>query len=642
MDNTTSQNNTIGPENIFATVRGEIDDFIYNPIEVVPGYLFNQYDTIRRCHLYSNSRFLNGTTQYQGRDKIFYNIVKYRRDIAAKFLNIDTKDIRLWEMNPRSKWSTFLLEKELKLWLKKNKFGKILNDAAVEACTFGSVVFRKQAKGGVSIVDPRRFFLDPTVESVQKSRFITVKHLLTTTELRDKIKDGWDKDVVESMIAEKNRQSQQISDAGTSYEKNSMENVIRSTPYYEIYERFGEVPEHFLTGEGNSNKLIRSLFIIYQPYSVYNDNAGNYKGENGRVLYSSKWIGEYPFKDYHYSKTKGRWMGIGVIEELFEAQERRNELANQKRISMEISVIHLFQTSGKSIVNNLLSDLQSGDLIQTGMDGQITPIANEERNLAAFASEEQDYDTLADRISFANSQAGGDPLPASTPATNAVISQNNTTSLFGFKRENFALTLQDLFNEFVIPQVLKDLTPEHILRFSGSPEELQQLDQGYVDALSRNFIVNTTLSTGVVPLPEEIELRKQDYMLALKKEGGIRFVNIKENLYGDTEFEFDIMIDGEQENVTTMAQNMFQVLTAIAQNPNILQDPITKALLFEYAQKIGINPIKLEIAEGNQAIAQQAQQQAQSRLPQAPPEQAVPSGVGRGATQQATIAGRIQ
>lgn len=620
---------------IYSTIRGEIDDFIYNAIEVVPGYLFNQYDTIRRCHLYLNSRFLDGN-KYQNRDKIFFNIVKYRRDIAAKFLNIDTKDIRLWEMNPKSKWSTFLLEKELRLWLKKNKFGKILNDAAVEAPGFGSVVFKK-TKQGVSIIDLRRLFLDPTVDSIKDSRFVTIKHLLTTSELRAKAKDGWDADVIEQIIEQKDRQANPISNAGKSYEKNSMTNIIRSTPYFEIYERFGEVQEHMLTGEGDSTKLIRSLFICYEPYGVIKDDAGNYKGENGKVLYKSKWVGEYPFKDYHYSKTKGRWLGIGVVEDLFEAQERRNELANQKRVSMEISSIHLFQTTGKNVVNNILSDLKSGDLIQAGPDGEITPIANEERNLSAFASEEQDYDILADKISFANSQSAGEPLPSSTPATNAVISQNNTTSLFGFKRENLALTLSDLFNDFVLPQVLKDLSDDHILRFVGTPEELQKLDQGYVEALINKFIFSNVLERGRVPSPYEIELKKQDFLLTLKKEGGIRFVDVKAGLYEDTEFEFDIIVDNEQENVATIASNMFQVLTAIGQNPQLLENPVTKALLFEYAQKIGINPIKLEIAEGQQMV--QNQQAGAANLPQALPGGGQPQ-VGAGATQQVALGGR--
>ncbi len=614
-------------DNIFSTIRSEIDDFMYNSIEVVPGYLFNQYDTIKRAHLYVNSRFLD-SANYQNKEKIFYNIVKYRRDIAAKFLNIDTKDIRLWEMNPKSKWSTFLLEKELKLWMKKNKIGKLLNDMAVEAPTFGTVVLRK-TKNGAKIEDLRRLFLDPTVETIQKSRFITVKHYLTASQLREKVKDGWNEDVIERIISQKDNMNRK-SNAPMSYEKNGMTNVIRSSPYFEIYERFGEVPEHYFGG--TSMKNTRAIFICYGPYDIYKDESGNYKGENGSVLFKSKWTKPWPFKDYHYSKTMGRWLGIGVVEDLFEAQERRNELANQKRISMEISSIHLFQTTGKNVVNNILSDLKSGDLIEAGADGEITPIVNEERNLAAFGSEEEQYDLLADRLSFATGQAGGEPLPTSTPATNAVIQQNNTTSLFGFKRENFALFLQEYFNDFVLPNVFRDLSDDHILRFTGSPEDIQKLDQGYIDVLTRDFIIKTTLENGRVPAIEEIESIKQSYALILKKEGGTRFVNVKEGFYDDIEFEFDIMIGAEQENVATMASNLFQVLTAVAQNPGILENPVTKALIFEYAQKIGINPLKLEVADAQATIqqAQQAQNPQQLNPAQAP--------VGQDATKQATLA----
>ena len=36
-------------------------------------------------------------------------------------LDVDTKDIRLWASNPKSYFSTYLLEKELKNYLKTNK-----------------------------------------------------------------------------------------------------------------------------------------------------------------------------------------------------------------------------------------------------------------------------------------------------------------------------------------------------------------------------------------------------------------------------------------------------------------------------------------------------------------------------------------
>lgn len=585
-------------DNIFSTIRGEIDDFMYNSIEVVPAYTFNQYDTIKRCHLYLNSRF-EDNTPYQNREKMFFNICKYRRDIAGKFLNIDTKDIRLWEMNPKSKWSTFLLEKELKLWMKRNKIGILLNDAAMEAPSYGSVVVKKTKKAA-QLVDLRRLFLDPTVDRIQNSRFITIKHLLTTAELKEKIKDGWDEEYIESLVEEKYNELQK-SNAPMSYETNGMQNAIRSSPYFEVYERFGEVPKYYFTGKMRDTEYIRSVFIVCDPYNIWKDNEGHYRGENGKVLFKSKWTGAYPFKDFHYNKTPGRWLGIGVVEDLFTDQERRNELTNQKRVSMEISSIHLFQTPGKSIVNNILADLKSGDLLESGLDGDIKPVVNEERNFNAFRSEQEDFDAHADLVSFANSQTAGEALAASTPATNAVIQQNNITSIFGFKRENYALFLQEFFNDFVLDQVLKDLTDEHILRFTGTPEDLQRLDQGYIDVLTRDFILRTVFETKRVPSTEEIEGIKQGYQLILKKEGGTRFINVKEGFYDDIEFEFDIMVSSEQENVAVVAQNLFQILSAVGQNPTLLQNPVTKAFIFEYAQKIGVNPLKLEVAESQQA-----------------------------------------
>ena len=43
------------PQNIFAQTRQEVYDFVNNDIKIVDGYSFNQYQTIKKCHLYYNS-----------------------------------------------------------------------------------------------------------------------------------------------------------------------------------------------------------------------------------------------------------------------------------------------------------------------------------------------------------------------------------------------------------------------------------------------------------------------------------------------------------------------------------------------------------------------------------------------------------
>lgn len=577
-------------KSIFDTIRNEVDDFIYNSIEVVDGYSFNQYDTIKRIHKYLNSQF-DGSNLFEGKEKIFFNIVKFRKEAVARFFDIDTKDIKLRPTNPKSEFSTLFLEKELQHWIKKNKFDILLNKMADQFTGYGSAVIRKTKKGA-KLMDLRRLFLDPTVETISDSRFITIKHNLTASQLRDKVKDGWDSDAIERIIRRKEEDGLNESSA-ESYEDGVSLTSVRSTPYYEVYERFGEVPMSEFGGK--SKEMVRSLFIVAEPYSTSNIEGETY--ENGEVLFKVQWKKEYPFRDIHYSKTEGRWLGVGVVEDLFPIQERVNEVKNQQRVSMEISSIHLFQTSDNTIVSNVLTDLTNGTVVKS--KSGINPIVNEERNLSAFANEENSYLAMADRISFANDLVTGGQLPTSTPATNAIIQQNNSVSVFLFKRQNVTNWLQDFFTDLVLEQALKDMTAEHILRYAGDSSVLQLID----DSLVQEAKFKKILSAEKAVSEEEFMAVEFSTRTELAKFGNVRFVKIKENLYGDLEFEFDIQIGNEQEDPNVMANNIKAVLVDLVTNPQLMENPLAKLLFSEYAQRIGINPAKLEMAMGKMETA---------------------------------------
>lgn len=592
---------------IYGVMRQEINDFVNNYIEVVPGYNFSQYQTIKRNHLYLNSKFFDQSL-FSNREKIFFNISKYRKDAAVKMIDIDTKDIRVFPSNPKSDWSTFFLEKELKLWMKQNNISAKLNQMADEVCTQGTVVLKKTKKGA-NIVDLRRLFVDPTVERIKDSRFITIKHYFTVTELRDKVKQGWDKNAIEAIIEKKKGQK---SFAPQSYENQGMKNPIVSSPYIEVYERYGELDASFFKKNGNP---IRALAIVAEPFQQARSADGKYEWDEGEILFLGEWKGDYPFNDFHYSKTRGRWLGVGVIEELWPLQERFNEMANQKRLAMEVSAMHIFQTADSTVVDNILTDLQSGDLIKTKQPNAITPLVNEERNLGAFQMEDQVYNVLADKVSFVNDLVAGGQLPASTPATNAAISNQNATSFFKFKRQNFAIFLREFFEEFVLPQVVKEISVDHILRFTGDVQDLQKLDDAHTTVLVNDAVFNYIAEGNDIPSPLQVDMLKEIALKNVKKQGKNRFIDIPKDFYDDTEFEFDILIDEEETPIATLAQNTFQLLTAVAQNPQLLDNPVTKALIYDWAEKVGINPVKLELAEAASPTQPQVPQQ-QPQIPQ--------------------------
>lgn len=609
-------------QTIFGLIRKEINDYIYNQIEVVPGCVFNQYDTIKKIHLYTNKKFQNNS-QYQGRDKIFFDIGTYRRDTIAKSIDIDTKDIKLVADNPESDTATFLAEKEFKYWLKKSEFGEVLNELGDDLATYGSVVL-KAINNEVENIDLRRLFLDPTVKEIKKSRFIIHELFMTQSEL-EAMSGKWDNidqvvDTFGSFYAPQ------------AYERDGQMNMIGTTPYYKIYERYGEVPEYMLDDKSKSSKLVRALFVVAEPMAQRKQENGTVADE-GIILSKVKWTKEYPFEDLHYKRVKGRWLAVGAIEDLFEVQERFNELSNQKRVSMELSSLHFFQTTDRKSPNNLLQYANNGDVLVTS---GISPIANEERNMPAFAGEEALYNQLADRLTFAYDASRGEAMPSSTPATNAMIQNNNINSFFSKKRENFGLFITRVMNNHILPQLLRDISDEHILRFIGNPEDMAKIDAliapYYVtQAVIAESLVSNVYADRLAQIQEEVKNQ-------LRKQGSQRFLEMKRDFYKNSKFMFDVIVTDEQRDTAVMAQNMFKLISDLSQNPGVIEDPVLKVFYTQYASLIGINPMQLELAIQKRQEMKATQPQQPQALPGQDPQ--APQQVPPGPTDQMALPNR--
>lgn len=596
---------------IFSQIRMEQYDFFYNYVTVVPGYVFNQYYTVKRAHLYLNSQFENQASQ-TGKPRVFFNVVLPPCEVATKMLNLDTKNIRLWPMSPKSQFSTYLLEKELKYWLKHNKIGVLLNKIAEEAPRYGSVVVEK-TPDGAELVDIRKLMLDPTVDRIQDSRFVTTIHYMTPTELRNA---GWDENEVETAIR---RFSNMV--AQQSYEdKSGSLNRQQSTPYIKIHKRYGEVPAWWVDdslkpGTKAGDKLVKSLFIVAGADEYLKNSDGIAMGEAGVVLFKSLWRKAWPFKDFHYTKTKGRWLGVGVPEMLFDVQVRVNELRNQTRLNMELASLNLFQTPDKSLVRNVLTDLENGDVLLSPNGIQPVQLANG-NFLSAVEAESATYNAQVDKLSFAYEAIRGDQDPQSTLGqTQIAVAQG--TSVFAFKKENLALIWQEFFNDLVMPQLMKDLTPDHIMRFTGSIQEVDKLDQAAAEIYANDWVKERMLN-GELVFPQDEEMAKQKAIDQYKKLGESRFIKIKENFYRDAEFEFDFLITNEQANPSLMAQN---IQTMLAQIPGIMpfiNDPRVKLLFSKMGEQMGISPAEFDLADQQAQSAPQIQAPQPPQMPQQP------------------------
>ena len=574
-------------ESIFAQIRAEKSDFINNYIMPSPGWSFSQYELIKRIHLYSNSRFENGQ-YYLGKEKIFYDIISNPTELAATMLDFDTRHIKAYSNQLNSYFKMFLFNKELEYYLKKNKFSSILNEIALRTARYGSSVIQKIGKE-VKIVDLRRLIIDPTVEKIQNSRFIIIEHEWTPSELREIAKkNNWDSKLVEEAI---DKFGSKVSPNSYIDEDGSFNN-INSTPYIKVAERWGEVPEKMIVG-GKSNKYVKScFFVVGYDQSSFSDD-GKFLGEDGIILYKTRWFKKYPFKDFHYTKTEGRWLGVGVVEKLVPTQIRFNELKNQLRFAMESSSKQLYQTRGKSAYNNTLTDVDNGEILQT--KDAIEPIANEIRDLTSFRLEEQSYRQQAQDLSFSYSSIQGSQ-GAETTATTAITNVKSTTNVFDFKKEGIANDLRDFLNEFVKDDVIKDLTPEHVLIFTGNVDQLNIFDEQLATWYTNRYFIKQLSQSNDITI-EDYENYKAKTISDLKKGKLERKTLIEEGWYADSDVWLDFNVDNESIDPATMFSNSNSVLIALAQNPGILQDPRLKIIFYKYMESLGINPTEIELAE---------------------------------------------
>ena len=168
--------------NIFKQVKKEIHEFQNSYITIVPGYTFNQKKTIERIYHYYNSHFESGDIDSEGFKKYFFNIVRNPCYVATKTIDFDTKDIVLEPEEGYDEWTIWLMERDLKNWMKRKNFGKLLNDIFFYLPIFGSVVLKK-VRGNFYLVDLRNLVNEQSADTLRDAAYVIEFHPVSYTHL---------------------------------------------------------------------------------------------------------------------------------------------------------------------------------------------------------------------------------------------------------------------------------------------------------------------------------------------------------------------------------------------------------------------------------------------------------------------------
>lgn len=553
-------------------IQDELTEYEARSIEVVPGLYFNHKNTLERILFYYMSKFQTGAVDEfgdqvddEGDKKYFYNIVRNPCKVMTKMIDFDTKNIRIVTAGGGDPLQTWFFERDLKFWMKDKNFGKTLNRIFQELPIFGSVVI-KIIKNKPYFVDLRNFRMMPNADSLDDSPYIIERHLYTITQLRKVGKEmGW-KNVEEAI---KKFQSQK-----------------KRQRYIEVYERYGEVTEE--VGEGDYK--ITNKRVFWANVGDENNERGEMnKPQAGQLLDETDYDG-HPYYEFHLEKLAGRWLGVGIVEMLFDPQVRQNEMANQMSKLSYAASLFLWQQAGDETNQNLATDVVNFQVMDNG-GNRIEKVDMTIQNIGFFTNEFQKWAQNQADLTFAYDVTQGERLPAGTPLGSAQLAASMAGNYFEHVQENIALVVKEMLLEDIIPNFQKEATPEHVLRIAGT--DLDQVHEMIINQKANDSLLRFVLQNARFPDSQEYEVIKMAITEAVKQKKE-ELLTIPKNFYKDIAYKVDIDITGESMDTRVKAATLFAILQAITADPTILQDPSKRKLLVSWAEQGGVNIADIE------------------------------------------------
>jgi hypothetical protein len=560
---------------IFKTIEEEIFSYQTEEVFLSENCSFSQYNLVRRLSLYDNQVYPKGKLDSQDNYKYWFDIITPNVNNEIKNIDFDRSNISVYSNSIKDSLAVYITNLQLNQWLIKTGQGEELNDSVEEFSSWGNVVWKK-VKGGYERTDLKNFYVLNQTAKTLKDSAVLERHLLTQSDLREK--EGVWKNIDEVI---KNCSNKQFSSTTKSTPSNT------SNPYYEIWERNGEVSEEELfeaMGEtgGDPDKYVLAKIITA--------GLSRIKEGNRYVLYAKK-IDKMPYKEAHRGRYKGRWLREGLLEVLFDCQMRANEIGNQIARGLEYASKTILKTADDSFVSNILTDLRNGDVLKSKdlsqvdvrMQGFDQLLADWNRNIET-----------ANKLSNSYEVVSGENLPSNTPFRLGALMNANANKLFDFIREKLALSFEDLVNDWILPDLLSELRGKTVIDLTNSEENLKD----YYEMVANSWYIKNLISIG--PHSPEVAEQIKSQMIERLTSDKKAIIEIEKGFWDGFKPRAKVDITGENVKLAAELESIFSFTQLEA-------DPVRRSALIEMAMA----KKNIDISNLPKTPPQQIQQQMQ-------------------------------
>lgn len=536
--------------NIYAQLTEEIQDFDQNKVKIASvdgknGFGFSQKDTLNTVELYWNSKFETGIRDAEGQRKVFLNIVRFRQEIAEKQTDLDVKDFLFIPEVDTDEYGALFLTKKFREWSKKADYGKIINELNRDYSKFGSCV-AKLVGNKIERVPLLTMRNQQDAKSLNTASYVILEHNDMTLDQIEAYKDwqveglniGWNEKIT-------------------------------------VYERYGRVPLDWFKKQkglnieaGDDRKSIDTISII-----SLNAKRDKQEEEKGNLLFIEQ-ITDRPFRECHWIRVDGRWLGIGEVEKNFENQVFRNMVTNMRKRGLLWSSKKIFQSSDTELSQNLVKDVKDGQVLKILPNGQISQVNMTTQGLQEFELAAKEIDDNADKTSFTFEVSSGEALPSGTPFRLGVMLSQAVANYYSLKRENFGMMMEDIVYDLLLPLFKKENRKEHLLSFTADAEGIEKLKEDIKRVHIYQNAVEQMLNN-VYPDINKITADVEEQM----SRRGTEWVKVPEAYYDNLAVTTSLVTTGENVNVEKRIETLTNLYTTLSQKGDPRADKILTKIM---------------------------------------------------------------
>lgn len=587
-------------DNIFKYIRSQRAFYETETIPLQEGDEYSQYETIRKVDFYWRNKYVNVAW-----DKIignfpFDNISKYRVLLEARATDFDQKHFEVPANNGsrKARISSMIATKALTKHMNDIKFSQTLNELCLTRPKYGGVLL-KRLKDKIVVVPWQNVLTDPTE---LMTGVIIERYYVKPSEL---LKMGWDVELAKAAImgAEATREK--------TMAQGGQDEAETQGEYIEIYEAHGDIPLSMYKAtcgedydDEDQYEYVNAHIVLANPNlrTVRNEMTGKDEDEEVGVVFYCEKETESPYKFLPRNPIAGRALGEGVIESLFEHQKWHNFLKTEEMRMAAVAGKKLYWTDDPDVLANIFDDgVDHGTVLRVTPGSQFSELNQIPTGLPMYQNIKAEWADSADKVTSSFSSIIGEEAKSGTPFRSQYLQNAEAASQFEQYREEIGIFLQELAEDWLLPDALKKAASEDRIFDTFTPQELQIIDETIVEAKVLEANVQSLLSGKVID-PAMNDVLRQEISSGLRKTGNKREITEIKEFIKEVGKSVRVHTTDEARNKAVLFESYANLLSLLAP-----EDPRFNALIDKVMQSVGITSEELEMYASNQAIGQNAQ-----------------------------------